>query len=88
MLERVSGWSSPAGGVRDLGDDGRDPASLRAGDWVGFRSRFWAVLLRPDGAAALEPRLRGGRRARLADEPGRALVALHLLLRARSSAAC
>jgi YidC/Oxa1 family membrane protein insertase len=28
---------------------------LRAPDWVGFHSRFWALLLRSDGASVLEP---------------------------------
>jgi YidC/Oxa1 family membrane protein insertase len=34
--------------------------SLRAGGWAGVRSRFWAILLRPDGAAALAPRSGAG----------------------------
>ena len=34
--------------------------SLRAGGWAGVRSRFWAILLRPDGTAALAPRSGAG----------------------------
>jgi YidC/Oxa1 family membrane protein insertase len=54
MLERVSRVVVTGDGVR--GGDGGDPARLRAGDWVGFRGRFWAILARPDGASTLVPR--------------------------------
>jgi len=55
MLERVS-RVVVAGGVVRVGDLGPDPVPLHAGDWVGFRGRFWAMLLRSDGAVTLEPR--------------------------------
>jgi YidC/Oxa1 family membrane protein insertase len=29
---------------------------LRAGDWAGFRSRFWTMVVRPDGPGTLTPR--------------------------------
>jgi YidC/Oxa1 family membrane protein insertase len=56
MLERVSRVIVAGGVVRVLGDDRRDATPLRAGDWVGVRSRFWAFLVRPDDASAVEPR--------------------------------
>jgi YidC/Oxa1 family membrane protein insertase len=56
MLERVSRVIVAGGVVRVLGDDRRDPTPLRAGDWVGVRSRFWAILVRTDGASVLEAR--------------------------------
>jgi len=56
MLERVSRVVLAGGVVRVLGDDGRDPLPLRAGDSVGVRSRFWVLLVRSDGAGSLEPR--------------------------------
>jgi YidC/Oxa1 family membrane protein insertase len=60
LLERVQRVVVADGGVRVLGDDGRDAVSLRAGGWAGVRSRFWAILLRPDGAGALTPRSGAG----------------------------
>jgi YidC/Oxa1 family membrane protein insertase len=60
LLERVQRVVVADGRVRVLGADGRDPVSLRAGGWAGVRSRFWAILLRPDGAAALAPRSGAG----------------------------
>jgi YidC/Oxa1 family membrane protein insertase len=60
LLERVQPVVVADGSVRVLGAGGRDPESLRAGGWVGVRSRFWAILLRPDGAAALVPRSDAG----------------------------
>jgi YidC/Oxa1 family membrane protein insertase len=56
LLERVQRVVIADGRVHVLGADGGDPVSLRAGGWAGVRSRFWAILLRPDGAAALAPR--------------------------------
>ena len=55
LLERRQRVVVVDGGVRVLGDDGHDPVSLRAGGWTGVRSRFWAILLRPDGAGAVAP---------------------------------
>jgi YidC/Oxa1 family membrane protein insertase len=55
MLERVGRVVVGAGGVRNLGDGRREHASLRAGDWVGVRGRFWAILTRPEGASSAEP---------------------------------
>ena len=60
LLERVQRVVVADGRVRVLGADGGDLVSLRAGGWAGVRSRFWAILLRPDGAAALAPRPGGG----------------------------
>src|SRR5258705_342650 len=47
--------------VRFTGADDPPQAPLRLprprpGGWPGVRSRFWAILLRPDGAGALAPR--------------------------------
>jgi hypothetical protein len=56
MLERVSRVVLGGGVVRVLGEDGQGPTPLRAGDWVGVRSRFWVLLARSDGAGSLEPR--------------------------------
>jgi YidC/Oxa1 family membrane protein insertase len=55
LLERVSRVIIAGGAVGTLADDRRDPAPLHAGDWVGVRSRFWALLLRPDGAGTVAP---------------------------------
>jgi len=55
-LDRVSRVMVGESGVRVLGDDGRDPGPLRAGDWAGFRSRFWTILVRSDGGGTLESR--------------------------------
>jgi YidC/Oxa1 family membrane protein insertase len=60
QLERVQRVVVADGSARVLGDGDPDPVSLRAGGWAGVRSRFWAILLRPDGAAALAPHSGGG----------------------------
>jgi YidC/Oxa1 family membrane protein insertase len=71
MLERVSRVVVGEGGVRVVRDDRRDSVPLRAGDWTGFRSRFWAILLRSDDAGALEPRSPTSVAVVPADPPGR-----------------
>src|SRR2546430_1531907 len=60
MLERMSRGVAAGGSVRAIADDGREPTMLRAGDWMGFRSRFWTMLGRSDGPGTLEPRPRAG----------------------------
>ena len=71
MLDRVSRVVIAPGGVSAVGDDARAPTSLGAGDWVGFRGRFWAVLLRPDDGGALEPSSGASAALLTVDEPGR-----------------
>jgi YidC/Oxa1 family membrane protein insertase len=71
MLDRVSRVVVAGGGVSAVGADARDPTPLGAGDWVGFRGRFWAVLARPDEAGVLEPRSDASAALVTADEPGR-----------------
>jgi len=71
MLDRVSRVVIAGGGVSAVGDDARDPTPLDAGDWVGFRGRFWAVLLRPGDAVVLEPRSGASAALVTAGEPGR-----------------
>ena len=71
MLDRVSRVVIAPGGVSAVGDDARDPTRLGAGDWVGFRSRFWTVLLRPDDAGALEPPSGASAALVTAEGPGR-----------------
>jgi len=71
MLDRVSRVIIAPGGVRDVGDVARDPAPLGAGDWVGFRGRFWAVLLRSSDAGLLEPRSGAILGLVTPDQPGR-----------------
>jgi YidC/Oxa1 family membrane protein insertase len=44
---------------------------LRAGDWAGFRSRFWTLLVRSDGAGELEPQPGAHAALGLTDERGR-----------------
>jgi len=56
ILNRVKPVVVGGAGVRVLGDDSGTPTPLHAGDWAGFRSRFWAIVQRPDGAGALELR--------------------------------
>ena len=56
MLDRVSRVVIAGGRVRAVGDDRRNPTPLAAGDWAGFRGRFWAVLLRSGDRGILEPR--------------------------------
>ena len=67
VLDRVSRVVVAGGIVRVVGDDRRDPTPLRAGDWVGFRSRFWAIVLRSDGPSVLESR--SGARVALVSAP-------------------
>ena len=71
MLDRVSRVVIAGGGVNAVGDDARDPTPLGAGDWVGFRGRFWAVFLRPGDAVVLEPRSGASAALVTAAEPGR-----------------
>jgi YidC/Oxa1 family membrane protein insertase len=71
MLDRVQRVAVGPGGARNLGDDTKDSTPLPSGDWAGFRSRFWAILLRSDGAAHLEPRSGGGLAVVPAEEPAR-----------------
>jgi YidC/Oxa1 family membrane protein insertase len=70
MLERMS-RVVVTGRVRAIRDDSREPTALRAGDWIGFRSRFWALLVRSDGAGDLEPQPGATARLALTDERGR-----------------
>jgi YidC/Oxa1 family membrane protein insertase len=53
-LDRVGKVIVGARGVRVPGDAALTP--LGEGDWAGFRSRFWAIAVRPDGAAAFVSR--------------------------------
>jgi YidC/Oxa1 family membrane protein insertase len=55
MLDRVHRVVVARGAVHVVGDALRESMLLRAPDWVGFHSRFWALLLRSDGASVLEP---------------------------------
>jgi YidC/Oxa1 family membrane protein insertase len=71
MLERMSRVIVAGGAVRVVGDDRREPTLLRAGDWIGFRSRFWTLLARSDGAGGLEPRPGATAPLGLSDERGR-----------------
>ena len=71
MLERTSRVIVAGGAVREVGDDRRQPTMLRAGDWAGLRSRFWTLLARSDGAAALAPRPGATAPLAIADERGR-----------------
>jgi YidC/Oxa1 family membrane protein insertase len=71
MLDRVSRVVIAGDGVRAAGDDARDPTPLGAGDWVGFRGRFWALLLRPGDAGVLEPPSGPSAALVTADPPGR-----------------
>jgi YidC/Oxa1 family membrane protein insertase len=71
MLERMSRVIVAGGAVRVVGDDRREPAMLRAGDWTGFRSRFWTLLARSDGAGGLEPGAGATGPLGLSDERGR-----------------
>ena len=70
MLERTS-RVIVARRVRELGDVGRGPAALRGGDWFGFRSRFWASLVRSDGAGDLDAEPGVSAPLALSDERGR-----------------
>jgi len=71
MLERVGRVAVAGGVVRAVGDDTAGPTPLRAGDWVGFRSRFWTLLLRADGPGAIESRSGASLALGLADERDR-----------------
>ena len=71
MLDRVSRVVIAPAGVRAVGDEARDPTPLAAGDWVGFRGRFWAALLRPDDAGVLAPPSGASALLVTADAPGR-----------------
>src|SRR5262245_45983234 len=71
MLERTSRVIVAGGSVREVADDRREPTILRAGDWAGSRSRFWTLLARSDGAAALEPRPGGAAPLAISGERGR-----------------
>ncbi len=71
MLERMSRVVVAGGAVHAIGDDGREPATLHAGDWMGFRSRFWTMLVRSDGPGALESRPGARAPVGLSDERGR-----------------
>ena len=71
ILERMSRVVAAGGSVRAIGDDGREPTMLRAGDWMGFRSRFWTMLVRSDGPGVLEPRSGARGALGLSDERGR-----------------
>ena len=69
ILDRVRRVAIADGDVRVLGDDGQGPTPLRAGDWVGFRSRFWTVLVRSDDLVTLDPRPGASSALVLAREP-------------------
>jgi YidC/Oxa1 family membrane protein insertase len=71
MLERTSRVIVAGGTVREVADDRRERVVRGAGDWAGFRSRFWAMLARSDGAGGLEPQPGGSAPLRLLDEGGR-----------------
>jgi len=71
MLDRVQRVAVGPGGIRDLSNEKMDSTPLPAGDWAGFRSRFWAILLRSDSAARVEPRSGAGLALVPAEEPGR-----------------
>ena len=71
MLERTSRVIVAGGAVREVGDARREPTMLSTGDWAGSRSRFWTLLARSDGAAAVEPRPGATAPLAIADERGR-----------------
>jgi len=71
MLERMSRVVVAGGSVRAVADDVREPTTLRAGDWMGFRSRFWTMLVRSDGPGLLAPRSGASAPLALSDERGR-----------------
>jgi len=53
-LDGVSRVAITGGAIHTVGASrGREP--LRAGDWAGFRNRFWTLVVRADDASALEP---------------------------------
>src|SRR5262245_57946818 len=55
MLERMSRVVVAHGAVHEIGDDHHEPTVPAADDWLGFRSRFWTMLVRSDGGR-LAPR--------------------------------
>jgi YidC/Oxa1 family membrane protein insertase len=54
MLERVDRVVVAGGAARSV--DAATTTPLRAGDWAGFRGRFWTMVARPDQPATLTPR--------------------------------
>ena len=68
LLDRVGRVVVAGGAVRAVPDGGG--AAVRAGDWVGVRSRFWTLVLRPDEPGALASRPGVGV-SLIADEPAR-----------------
>ena len=56
VLDRVKRVMVGGNGVQVLDSDGPSPTPLRAGEWAGFRNRFWALVARPDGAVTVESR--------------------------------
>lgn len=72
LLERVSRVVITSGGIRAVADPASAPTPLSAGDWVGYRGRFWALFLRPGDAGVLEPRSGESAIAVTADAAGRA----------------
>jgi YidC/Oxa1 family membrane protein insertase len=71
MLERTSRVIVTRRAVRPVPDDAREPTALRAGDWAGFRGRFWTVLTRSDGASDLDAQPGAVAALGLSDERGR-----------------
>jgi YidC/Oxa1 family membrane protein insertase len=56
VLDRVKRVMVGGDGVRVLGNDSPGPTPLRAGDWAGFRNRFWVMVARSDGAVTVDSR--------------------------------
>jgi YidC/Oxa1 family membrane protein insertase len=69
MLERMGRVVVKGGSIFEISDNGKEPTTLHAGDWMGFRSRFWTLLARSDGPGTLEARPGGA--LGLSDERGR-----------------
>jgi len=55
MLERVGRVRIAGGAARPLEEAPGSAPPPAAGEWAGARSRFWALLVRPDGASLREP---------------------------------
>jgi YidC/Oxa1 family membrane protein insertase len=70
MLERMSRVVVAGGSVREITHDGREPTTLSVGDWTGFRSRFWTMLVRSEGSAGLEGGPGAGAGVALSSERG------------------
>jgi YidC/Oxa1 family membrane protein insertase len=70
MLERLTSVTVAPGGVRVVDESGV-PSPLGAGEWTGFRSRFWAALVRSDGPSVLLLRPGDQGTLGLLGEPGR-----------------